>query len=58
MGHGRITLAKSKLVVMRSPTFRDGRGLEADDLTSANQVIPDDWFKILFLGGAKSVIKY
>ena len=43
---------------MRSPTFRDGRGLEADDLTSANQVIPDDWFKILFLGGAKSVIKY
>ena len=31
---------------------------QADDPIIADQVIPDDWFKIPFLGEATTVIKY
>lgn len=49
---GSFSRQKSRLVIVRSISFRGCRFYEADDLTGADHAIPD-WFKLPFLGQPK-----
>ena len=59
-GVARESYTSNKWIGCDMVTFLQGMAgvYQADDLTRADQVIPDDWFKIPFLGEAKTLIKY
>ena len=48
-----ILRKKSRLIIAKLLPFRGGGVYEADNPTSADQAIPDNWFKIPFLGELK-----